>query len=1030
MKKKGVIVLLIIMLLFPTAVLAQPENSDGTGNVYSSEDPGSPQNGDSACPLFTWEVPELDNQKSADNYYRVDLVYVPQGNNQKPKILQTAITNGGHSSFLTMLNNYKKNVEDSQDVEPFIVDNGPIMELVENFGTKGEKDINSTFHIQNQDERNKIVEKILITNHEEGGFGMKLKNMKEDVNIDHPDNEYGKSTANSYGYRIIIQKLVWFAHGCTTPSDNFIFGTRKEIASGMVSGFASNRSNNPVNLAKGKTTNGLTLSGKVAQLISAKGGGEPEYVTDVADMGIAIGTSSCACTGTSTKAGVSCQGDYVTAPCYNKFKDWKDGTGFQIIWWDHESLIDKYDYSLDMACTNCSSKIPDSKAMVIQDTTNWKAIEASKDVGDDECKSKLKEHFYHQNGKVYCREEYHVYFPNENNKIKVQLGRYFTLNADNDKLKSIEDGAIPNFAPIKVIKYRTCKGDETQLNKFMDKSIAQFSKCGGVIKVNYKEKNYELKDTSLVGTLDSDGTVNEIKDGTLRQKAIFNYTLADNIYKYIKIQDGSSVLGKPGDADLSKYRNVGISNLPVSMGATVSSASNNKIADLTFEYALPNANNSCTDKYSKFSDAYKKDNDYFSCANKKAVDNVYKKYKNGKNDNDEKIEDSACVKLYGSSGLNDAESSVRKCINRRTTNKMGNRGTSKNYNCFDKNNSNNYSCMIAADVCSKDTAGKVDPYKDMAWDENTNKCVKKCSHVGDKYYGPDGKEIDRDNYENKCCTKDTYEEMGRVWDEKNNKCCPSGSVWSEASGKCCSPEDYDPETKMCGGKPKISCSIDTYKDDGRDWNENEGVCCPEGQKYDNNTKKCEFPPTDKCAELQCGKNDKPCCVDCHRKAYCGNGSVKNGTDYCPGKPCIASSCTTDDCDIMKEVAAYRVIDPTNPFVSQSGTERLTGDNWCNNPASGSKYSCAGNSINKVVDQVISNKINVSEDDAMYKVELDQKTIDKIRAYNNANDYDDFNFTCYDNGACKSDFLKGAQLQGAISGKCYGSGKDSFYTCGK
>lgn len=1012
-------IIVLFLLLIPCNVLAV-EKGDGTG---AQDGPGEniDRKGDSdGCNSI---MESTQDKNDAKYYYRFDLVYVAKGGDVK--ILKTVLTNKRGCSqhdLSTKLYEYAEQAKKASGIETKIVTTGPIMEFAESFadGIEEKTAVDTFFGPDGkltQEEKNEKIEKILTNT--SNGFGMDLNKMTEESNINHSSDRNV-----SYGYRILIQKLVWYQVGCNSDK-NWILSTRKDIASGKLSGFAGSYLKKNVDVASSVRSHLNFENGQ--GVFNVSGDQTVEYYTTVDDAGIETGTKSCTKAEYDSSWHVIDGANGNSKSCAGKFANWKNGTGLQILWWDHESLIDKYDYSLDMACTNCSSKIPDSKAMVIQDTTNWKAIEASKDVGDDACKSKLKEHFYPQNGKVYCREEYHVYFPNENNKIKVQLGRYFTLNADNEKLKAIEDGAIPNFAPIKVIKYRTCKGDTTELEKFKKKSIDQFSNCGGVIKVNYKEKNYELKDRALVGTLDSDGTVNEIKDGTLRQKAIFNYTLADNIYKYIKIQDGSSVLGKPGDADLPKYRNVGISNLPVSMGATVSSTSNNKIADLTFEYALPNANNSCTDKYSKFSDAYKKDNDYFSCANKKAVDNVYKKYKNGKNDNDEKIEDSACVKLYGSSGLNDAESSVRKCINRRTTNKMGNRGTSKNYNCFDKNNSNNYSCMIAADVCSKDTAGK-DPYKDMTWDEKTNRCVKKCSHVGNKYYGPDGKETDRDNYENKCCTNVTYKDMGRDWDEKNNKCCPSGSVWAENEGnggKCCVPDDYDPETKTCGGKPKGNCNADNYKEKGRDWNENEGVCCPEGQIYDASTKKCELKPEDKCKDL-CG--DKPCCRDCHGEAYCGRGDRETG--YCPGKPCSVVSCTTADCDIMKEVAAYRVIDPTNPFVSQSGTERLTGDNWCNNPASGSNYSCVGNSNNKVVDQVINNKINVSEDDAMYKVELDQKTIDKIRAYNKANDYDDFNFTCYDNGACKSDFLRGTELQGTISGKCYGSGKDYFYTCGK
>lgn len=1003
--KKRCLLFLMILLFMPSVVFAEGPAA-GTGDNVQGNNNGAAGQG-VECPGWIWE---LTGDNSPKYNYRLDLVYVPKGNNSKPEIIKTIITKRGDGDpFDKHADTYANYVKQSQDPDTVrVVHSGVVFDFIKMMSEEG-KFIDYYFGenstVKGYDtakKRYSKIEKYLTTKTRKGGFGVKLKNLNKDSNMEHSTD-----TNVSYGYRIIIQKLVWFGVNCTKGDEHFTLATRKDVASRKVSGFASNATN-PVDLVA-KTDNKL-----IHEIVSSTGKASVEYYTTKDDMGIETGTEKCGCEGPDKK---KCDGN--SNDCRKKYADWHNGTGLQILWWDHSALLNnQYDYSLDMACTNCSSKNPDSKAMVIQDTTNWKAIEASKNVsGDDECNSKFNEYFY-KNDNVYCREEYHVYFPNENNKIKVQLGRYFTLNADKDKLKAIEDGTIPNFAPIKAIKIRTCKGDNESLERFDKKSSGEFNRCGGQITINYSEAKYKLEEKELIGKLDTNGSYSKVENGVLHQKAIFNYTLADNIFRYVRIQDGYSIIGKPSDTN--SYRDVKISNLPISMGKNVSS--DKKLADLTFRYALPKSDSAyaCYDSYSKIRLAYKNKNTYFKCANKDVVDNVYKKYNNNKTDNNEKIEDSACVKLYGSSGLNDKNSDVRKCINERTGNKMG--------NCFANNKNNNYSCMIAADVCSKETAGK-DPYEDMTWDEDTNRCVKKCSHVGNNYYGPDGKKTDKDGYENKCCTKDTYKEMGRDWDEKKNECCPSGSVWSEVSNKCCSPEDYDPETKMCGGKPKI-CSADTYKDMGREWNENEGVCCPEGQKYDPNTKKCEFPPTDKCVELQCGKNDKPCCVDCHGKAYCGNGSVKNGTDYCPGKPCIASSCTTDDCDIMKEVAAYRVIDPANPFVSQSGGERITGDNWCNNPASGSKYSCLGNSNNKVVDQVINNKINVSESDAMYKVKLDQKTIDKIREYNKNNDYDDFNFTCYDNGACTSDFLKGSQLQSAIGGKCYGAGKDSFYVCSK
>ena len=134
---------------------------------------------------------------------------------------------------------------------------------------------------------------------------------------------------------------------------------------------------------------------------------------------------------------------------------------------------------------------------------------------------------------------------------------------------------------------------------------------------------------------------------------------------------------------------------------------------------------------------------------------------------------------------------------------------------------------------------------------------------------------------------------------------------------------------------------------------------------------------------------------------------------------------------MKEVATYRVIDPSQPFVAQNGeATRQTGENWCSEPASGN-HVCSGTSENSVVKKVVSDKSNVTEDKAMYTIKLNSNTINSIRQYNDKNGYDDFNLSCSDGQMCRSDFLN-KTIRSAVDttkSRCFGVGNSNFDTCG-
>lgn len=999
-KQKYLIFVVFCLLLLPFGVKAQSGGGQGTG--------GSSQSGS-----YVGDQP--DNIEIGDVYgdtfsaYRMRVVYVDSNFNWRT--LKTVVAYAPETCNNTGCDHKQELVNEYVNSHPGYVykSSGILANWAKNI-TSDHSYIDKTYGVKDKTKgwessklaQGDVVKKIIVDSE---GFGVPLSQLQEDNPVRLRDD------FNSYGYRIIIERL-------------FILTSHDHYHSSPFFGYLSTRRENIA--ANGSYTVG--------------GSATWDLYTSENDLRMHY---------------VDRNGGLKTFQFIDKYGN-DYGGGYNILWFSTDGNKDR---SLDMACENCDSKISDSRAIVLQDTNNWKAIESSNKLSSttsSECKNNVKNHFYKMNDKVYCREEYHVYYPNANNKIKVYLGRFFTVNADNSILKTIEDGLIPNLAPIKVTKIRTCKGSDGDLEAFRKSSDSNFSKCGGEIILNYKEKKsggYSLNNEKLKGTLDNFNSY--VSGGVLEQKATFNYTLRDNVFRYIRLRDGYSVSTKPNEP----YRDVKVSNIPVSMGIKI--PNDKKIADLKFRYSLPNESSSCTDPNSDMYNAYRNSgskNDYLNCANSKSgkLENIYKKYTQGKTDDDESINDSACVKLYGSDGLGKNGSDVMKCINDRTSNKMA--------DCFDKNKDNNYACDIAVQDCTKETAGKK-PFENSVWVEDKKECVAKCSRVDGDYYDNNGKKVDKNTYENVCCNSSNHDEMGRDWDKNNNKCCASGTVWAEKSNKCCVSDDYNPNDGTCGGKPKTCtkntagtgnfankvwsdvdgkccnkdqyengrcCNSDNYQELGRDWNDNEGICCPAGQKYNANNKKCELPPADKCKvnNLSCG--DKPCCTDCHGKGYCGKGSVSKGTDYCPGKPCAITTCKEDNCDYMKEVATYRVIDPSQPFVAQSGgATRQTGENWCSEPASGN-HVCSGSSDNSVVKKVVSDKTNVTEDKAMYTVKLNSNTINAIRQYNDRNGYDDFNFECNSDGQmCRSKFLNNT-IRSAVDttkSSCFGVGNSNFDTCG-
>ena len=467
------------------------------------------------------------------------------------------------------------------------------------------------------------------------------------------------------------------------------------------------------------------------------------------------------------------------------------GTGMGFI---KETSFGDHDYSLDAACLGCDKKYQEqknetNKAFIIQDTTDWSGILVSDVINtcNKDFDGTLHTYYKKTNGesnKIFCREEYHVSYPNKNNMLEIKLGRYFTLNATKDQLYVI-DSSSPNFAPIEVTKVRQCiGGDENNLKNFNKTSKGTFESCGGSIEVGYNSsyEDYEEDKNNYTykGMLDSklSSSTSEIKTHTyptgatapmLEQKAVFSFTLKDNIYRYIRISDGLSVIGaKQNDISKGIYNDVGVSNFPIKLSAA-------KDPRLRLSYLLPNASNSCSDKYSKMNQALA-NNKVLSC-----TENKYNVYSGSNYKGSEKIDDSACAKLFkkGTERYN-------MCVGARQINKLG--------NCLNLINSNYY-CDLEIDRCNKKLAGKGE-YKNYVWSDLDNRCCKKSEY---------------DSTTGKCndiCDKNNYASLGRDWNPQTNKCCPGDYKYNTITQKCVpSNEKCDSRHLNCevAGRP---CCID------------------------------------------------------------------------------------------------------------------------------------------------------------------------------------------------------------------------------
>lgn len=911
-------------------------------------------------------------------------------------------------------------------------------------------DLSIRLHKKPLDEIEIVKEKSVATAYM-SDFGKKISDFTKE------GSEPGEAGGgiNSYGYRVLIQRLTCFWTGADSVAQ------RKCEVLNLRKAMADDTDHFSQIIGDGYTQELHTTESDIgiekAKYPAASGG---RYLANWGNCGPNNAVSQ--------KDSVFCNETGV------RFADISKGEGYNIIGFHHSVLEDDKDYSLDMACTNCTSTNKTSKAIVLQDTTDWDAITNVDNITT--CDSNKKDHItkHFKKGGVYCREEYHVFYPNANNKINVQLGRYFTVGANKTQL-DIVDGTIPNLAPVKVTKIRECKGEENKLTTFKKKSDSEFKKCGGTVKVEYHDGT--SKDIyKYVGSLTSrmSSFTSVIKNKKLTQQVVFNYSLPKGVYRYVRKSDGRSIHAKDIDkAERRNYTDLKIGNFPIPINNV-----DTKNLTVSFQYILPTC-----DSYSDMKTVYdgSKDNDYLLCSSNSTEQNVY-------NENDkDKLKNTACAKLYNSTTSN----AFIKCKNARTSNKMG--------SCYAKNSGtgkDNYFCDELVNV--KHVCEKVDDkyYDDKGneVDEDTYKKKCGCTITDDgAYHDKDGKETTYEEYTKQCgeCNKENHEKIfHQDWDDRpesegGQKCCPEGSKYIDGYGcsndiicnkdtvgkkidedhdytglswtgkECVEPgkpytcssttagkktDDYDYsdqeyiedygccnkndvyvkpdggkacDTRPDPGKPEV-CNINNYEEFGRSWNEADGECCPVGYTYIASLKKCEpitdctTTPDDKCKpetkcdteHLDCPKNtnnETACCENTSGIAYCGY--IINNKVVCPGKPSVMS-------------AVYRTIDPNNAFTSQNGETRQTGANWCSNIlAKTSDPTCSGNATATTENSTVYNSIvarnskNVDDSDAMYKVVLDSYIINEVRKYNKNKTYDDFTLKCTKGENCKSEFLK-------------------------
>ena len=353
------------------------------------------------------------------------------------------------------------------------------------------------------------------------------------------------------------------------------------------------------------------------------------------------------------------------------------------------------DYSLDVSCGNCDTT-GDKPSFIIQDTTNWSGIINSSLSSN----SNINGYFDQASGgstgsgggkcHVYCREEYRVYFPNEDDEVNVGAGRHFTFNLEGD----IVIGTVPNYKEVKVDKIKECQATEeyevtdpeTGVTRTEQKSspscMSQYDasqskpKAGetGDVTIQYTETYqdsvYNANNPIKLKQNDSRQEIPEetVSGASATYEVINWYELPDNTYRYIDMQTGESSFKMPNVSNnelINHYRDLGSSNLPLSYeNYGINVGGENVGAYVGFAFALPGGSN--------MSEAFLDNNDYFKTSST-SNDNMYTKYvNNGCSDKGdtklrEELMGSTCAEMYGY-----GTSSFCECAKSKQSNKAGN----------------------------------------------------------------------------------------------------------------------------------------------------------------------------------------------------------------------------------------------------------------------------------------------------------------------------------------------------------------------
>ena len=954
--KKALIIFMCLATTIPISIFAA--NEGGTGS--SGGNSGGAGGFDTECtPGTYWQIGYDDGSGGGAGTtaaFRYDLVYKEQNGGRE--ILKTVIVqvpsraynamNDGQNYIISSVKDYNDavNATGTAKYGSKYIDSGPLADL-SNRLLNGET-IDSIFCSgldadtacsgldDNTEQNKKLIESYLTSSK---GFDVE----KKDLQRPQDDNP---GTYDSYGYRIMIQKIQIFQNGCG-GSSCWKAMTRKDAASG--------------NAIKQHLFGNATTWISPVHVIA----GEDLFTTrDDIEVVNAIGSMD------TFKNATSGNDVRVLTP---NFADYNDGTGYNILWFSTDPFIN-YDYSIDSACVNCLATGLENKAYVIQDTTNWEAILASPNSSIENAKN-----YYNKGNGVFCREEYTVNFPTVSNHITVNTGRYFTVNATNEELATLTS-SVPNFKPITVTRTRQCRSTTNNidsLNNFERNSRNTFKDNAGTVTLKYTEnkENSEYSKKSIVLEPDeyaSNTYSSSINDNMLTMTQTVSYTLEDDVYRYVRLQDGLSIFDPNGidSNDLkTKYKDIGIANLPISFENETSG--NGKIADVQLSYELPD------DPNSKIKAAYKMNNDYFEDSSNHSVENIYSKaikagavsdnsiVKGSLTDEEyNEIIQSACAKLYkNDSGYS---SGLYNCVYNRTKNKIGNNNDCILHNNLD-NSDSGYICPIS---------------------RNPNEGI--CRIENGKYYLGDGKEVTKEEYEKVCPNPgngDTCRiENGKYYDfdgneitkEEYERICPNSGngdtcriengKYYDFDGNEITKEEYEricPATPTC---PEDECPYG---------------CCPSGE--------CAPMPDGTCPGIG-GKDVIYRTIDLEDPFPGQDAEQRNtGANWCSYDPKTQKiDCSYDNQTVKNYITR----------------QRGSGDTTTKN----------GDKVYK-------------DDHILYEVTLDSKTIRNIREYNDDHQYDDWTLVCKDNGrVCISQFLND---EVETSGECAGAESvSSFKSCDK